>query len=595
MPPTERTRDIYEEIAAYPKPAVVPVPVPGDLTGLEAMNVTLSPAARRIVRAAMAVTGFNRFWRQLPERVEGLLRRTNLRGPGLFAPVISATLAFQDDPRRLDGLTRAATLVAGARQFHEDLMSGRLAPDQVNGRPAEMGQYPNFFSTNIIFEDGRPRLFKSTMISRIAVLARGRAYVLDIGDIGVRDSPGRLRARLAGIWNAACAEPAPAAERAPGVITAADHMFQVGVVPGLTRTGENSESFAQLQHCFLTVCLDLESEPADAAGTAKLAHSTNLENRWHYSSLQLAVFGNGKAAAICSFSAYLDGNTMMRGAAEIWRRAAECRVDSAEQVDAQAAPLAPLRWQISAETFEAARKTLIPMLDSQQATFELEGFGATFFQARGLDPVPAFAAVLQVMAGRWIAEPVRITQFLSLSRYRCMDLVTAMVSTPEVMAFAEAMRAAGDTQPEGALELLRAAIESQVRVCRVARQAIDMDSMFSLFLASGGAVARRWRAAVGLAAGAWLRALGLWRPKRREILISHPGIYPEVPVVGRPGVRLPYCKYFGLHYQIWPDRTVITWMPSDAWKIPNAELTAELQDALERVSRVAARYGSAAG
>jgi hypothetical protein len=75
---------------------------------------------------------------------------------------------------------------------------------------------------------------------------------------------------------------------------------------------------------------------------------------------------------------------------------------------------------------------------------------------------------------------------------------------------------------------------------------------------------------------------------RREILISHPEIYPEIPVVGRPGIRLPYVKYFGLHYQILPQRIVITLMPSVTWTIPNTQVVAELKAALDAIASVAA-------
>ena len=47
-------------------------------------------------------------------------------------------------------------------------------------------------------------------------------------------------------------------------------------------------------------------------------------------------------------------------------------------------------------------------------------------------------------------------------------------------------------------------------------------------------------------------------------------------MVGRPGVRLPYVRYFGLHYQMLDDRTRFTVMPGRSWTIPNAEFAAEL-------------------
>ncbi|MGB6648665.1 MAG: hypothetical protein WBG01_09050 [Bacteroidota bacterium] len=79
-----------------------------------------------------------------------------------------------------------------------------------------------------------------------------------------------------------------------------------------------------------------------------------------------------------------------------------------------------------------------------------------------------------------------------------------------------------------------------------------------------------------------LRLLGKTHGER-EIVVSHPQVYPEVPVIGRPGIRLPYVKYYALHYQIMEEKTVVTLMPSLDWNVPNAELIAEVRDAVHRM------------
>ena len=65
---------------------------------------------------------------------------------------------------------------------------------------------------------------------------------------------------------------------------------------------------------------------------------------------------------------------------------------------------------------------------------------------------------------------------------------------------------------------------------------------------------------------------GAFEVTARDVLVSHPEIYPGVPIVGRPGIRLPYVNCFGLHYQMMADKTVITMMPGTRWSIPNEEL-----------------------
>ena len=87
--------------------------------------------------------------------------------------------------------------------------------------------------------------------------------------------------------------------------------------------------------------------------------------------------------------------------------------------------------------------------------------------------------------------------------------------------------------------------------------------------------------------------LGLFKQPETDVVISHPGIYTEVPVVGRPGIRLPYVKYFGLHYQIMADKTVVTMMPAVNWEVPNHELIEKLKTNLEKVIWVISEPDSA--
>ena len=83
-----------------------------------------------------------------------------------------------------------------------------------------------------------------------------------------------------------------------------------------------------------------------------------------------------------------------------------------------------------------------------------------------------------------------------------------------------------------------------------------------------------------------LMAMKALKSPQKEILVSHPDIYPEISVFGRPGVRLPYVKYYGLHYQIMDDRIVITMMPGFNWKIPNVEFIRELEASLEKIRSI---------
>lgn len=584
--PDQRSLEVYEHIAAYPQPPLVPLPTRADFDGILAeMGQPRGSLPRRISDATFKITGFWPFLAMLPENIERLQRQHNLRLPGLQAPVISATLALLDDPRPMTPLTRAATLILGVRSFYKDLFAGTLPPDNYKGHPLEMGQYPNFFSTSQVLDGRGARLYKSRHVSTINVMVGGRFYLLDIGELGAEPSVAALEAALGEIVRRAAEEPRQPGEQSPGILTCATTPVQLRAFARLHQMEVNRQSLHALRHTFFTLCLDLDEQPTTPAEAALIGHSKHQENRWMHASLQVVVFGNAVACGLCNFTAYLDGNVMMRGAAEIQRRAAA--VPLTKEPAEPEPPLPPatrLAWQIPDPAIQAAKHDLAAMLDDQPATFEIPGFGQTFFADHGVAAVPTFILALQMTANRLTSQPVQITQFLSMSRYRCTDLTTAVVSGPQVQRFADAMIGA-DGPPSDAKALLKAAIEEQAEIARQHRRFLPLSIIFHYFVRSRQGLRQPLTALFFRLRLMTLVKLKALPSMEREVLVSHPEIYPEVPIVGRPGVRLPYVKYFGLHYQIMADKIVITMMPGQRWQVPNAQLIADLTDSLDRIRR----------
>ncbi len=577
MTTAERTRDLFEQVDGYPKPPLVPFPDPGDLASLAPLGLRVNRASRRIVGAVMAATGLKGFYRRLPDCFEALRRRADLRGGYLFSPVMSASLALLDDPRGPGPLERAATLICAARDLQADIASARLPPDRLGGQVLEMGQYPNLFSTSVVVDGARPRVFKSADREHVTVAVGGQLHTLELCAAGAPATAGQLAEALAEVARAAARDPLGAGHPRPGILTCGDHGTQLKAFRRLQRSAVNRESLSIVRHSVLTLCLDLEHAPSTPAEAAFMAHAGDFANRWYQSSLQIVVFGNGKACAICSFSAYLDGNTMMRGAAEIQRRAARVRLGDGATSGAR--PLAParrLRWEIPDRLERRARRDLQQVLDNQRATFEISGVGRRVLRDLGVNPVPAFLMALERTMRRLVGRPVPILQMLSMSRYRCMDLAVADVTTPEVERFLE--REQGEAC--GAPAALAEAIASQERACRTARGCLHHDEIIAMYVRSMRGFARLL---VSLALGLTmllLWVLRLYRPKRGGVVVSHPAIHPEVPVVGRPGVRLPYVEHLALHYQIMDERIVLTIAPSPRWRVPNVELIADLRESL---------------
>lgn len=577
MRPDERSRDVFEEIPGYAKPPLPPLPEVDDYASLARQNfIRATPAARRILDAALRAVGYPAFHATLPERVEDLLRRTNMRQGRLFAPVFSATEALADDPRAIGALERAATLVVAAHAFCHDVMSGRLTQDTHRGEPLEMGQYPNLFST-IALVEGRPRLFKGKRFDRVGVMVRRRCYVLDLGAPG-ETTVADVAEALAKTVEHARAQPDVDDDDATAIVSAAKTPTVKAALREMEARPESAEALAALRECFVVLCLDLDARPDTHADAAILTQAANPANRWYLASFQLVVFGNAKASAMFSFLAYLDGNVMGRAAAEICKRAAAAPLEGGTRRPLP--PPRPLAWGVSPPLARRAWAELRRVQDTQRATFVIDHVGREVFRSCGLDPVGAFVAALAIATRRRAGRTSSIMQLVSVSKYRCVPVGAAMVTTPEIERFVEHA-----VEGRATRAMLEAAIHSHARECRAERERLSLRWPLEAFLRTRRGASKALTLCV---AGGAALALALTRSLgKKDVVISHPLIYPEIAVVGRPGVRLPYVNHFGLHYQIYPREIVLTFMPGLRWKTPNAVFAKDIERALHDVLAVA--------
>ncbi|MEA3441792.1 MAG: choline/carnitine O-acyltransferase [Chloroflexota bacterium] len=583
MDPYERSQDIYEQIEGYAKPPLIPLPEPNDLRTLEYMGLKPSRSAHGIMKAAMAVSGFNTFQKELPENLEELLRHSNLRCGGLFAAIHSASLALEDDARNLTPIQRAATLLFGASTLHDDIWSASFPPDLYKDQILEMGQYPNLFSTSLVVEGPLARIYKSKNVSQITVLIDGRIFILETGGLGKETDIELLIETLEGLREQIVHHPRPGDLPPVGILSCADHPTTVQIFDALNRSETNRASFNMLRHSYLTLCLDLDSFPETHAEAARMAQSENNENRWHHASFQIVVFGNAKACTLFNFNAYLDGNTMMRSGAEVQKRAASYPLISENLKSSNNLILVKeLPWEIPDEFIQKARQDINGVLDTQQATFKFEGIGTETFNKYNVPAVPVFILALQMTADEIVGRTTSMLQMMTMTRYRCMDLTSASISTPEVTRFVAAMEET-DIDRQQARQLLTEAVESQIQRARDARQHLSYDKILGLFIFTRQGFKGALSRIVMVISGVLLRLLKLTTLWDVDIIVSHPAIYPQIPVVGRPGIRLPYVRYFALHYQIMHDKTVITMMPAVGWEVTNEEFITKLKSNLERV------------
>jgi len=580
----ERSKDLYEEMPGYQKPPLIPLPDPDDTESLEwDLEGTKTHSIRfKILKSVLLALGFKKFQQRLTENgLENLLRRTNLRRLGQSPLTISATVNLLDDPRKISAIERAATLLLASRQLHTEIRSGIFAPDKYRGQHLEMGQYPNLFATSTIWGRGRKQqIFKSTDMSHFNLVIGRRFYSLEVGEEESELSINSLLETLHEVVEQAKRNPLGPDEPSLGLLSSAKTTTQRKAFRILQKGEKNRETYQALRHSVLTICLDLDHMPASDAEAAHIAQSENLCNRWHQSSLQMVVFGNAKACTIFRFDACLDGNTMMRGAAEIQKRAAIMGIPSQKSPFESNFPSAhELGYTMQKTHAQKAWTDVRTILDNQQSTFEIKNIGSHFFRHHKVDAVPAFVLALHMATWHFTGKSARIEQLLSMSKYRCMGLSTVMVTNPEMTRFTEYMQSS-DIQNEKARALLLAAIETQTQDCRTARSDLPFSQLIPLFLNS----LQGWQRIIKIVFAATHLLLGIkWSS---DVILSHPAIFPETPMVGRPGVRLPYVSYFGLHYRLMDESIMLTMMPSLDWKISNAEFISLLEKKLNQVADV---------
>jgi hypothetical protein len=583
----ERARCRFEELPWYPKPPLILFPEFDYLISTEHSAIQYKNLPQWLIRAFWTSAGLKSFYRQFPQHVENFLREYEDSSPnGLLH---AATLTLDNDPRDLGPIDRAAILLFALHDLYQDITSGNFAPDRHGDQVLEMGCYPNLFSTGFILENGRLRLFKSTNTSHITVIVRGKFYSVRVGKLGTETTIKQLRESLLGIAERAKQSGSNMLFDSPGLLTCANEGTQRRIFSKLNESEVNARSLLALRHSFVTLCLDLDSFPSSDAEAALTAHSRNIGNRWFHSSVQIVVFGSGRACMIAHSSAGLPGDVMMRAAHEIQTRALSLpEASEAPGAIACLLPVQEFEWEINQEFIMEARRDFEPFLDKQQASFEIMNVGKSYFSRHELPAVPIFILALQLAIKRLTGKIDVIRQFLSMSKYRCMGIGLAVVTTKEVIEFITYMEN-GDAQADRALSLMKNAIDSQLQVCRRARKYIPLDYVLGGLMRSIEKSNKWWpriRVLMTMSIVRLFYKLGLIQILPNDVVVSHPRVYPDVSIVGRPGVRVPYVKDFALHYQIHDQKIVTTIMPSQNWAIPNVDLVASIQKSFEEIQTV---------
>ena len=567
-----RPQTLFEDYPNCPRLPLPPVQSARDPHALASLRVKDVPIARWLVRAGLRLIGFETFRAARPDALEASLSTDDGSRP-VTGPLFAAVLPLVDDPETVDPCGRAARLLRAVWHLHDDIRQGRFEPDVHHDQPLESRGYLNLFGTRFVFDGSTFRVFKTAHTGRMVVVSRGQQFAVDLCGPGERPSVDRLTDALRHVWESSGRT---AGRGALGPLSCAQATTQRDGFRGLLQDPSNRVLYELVKHSFVVVCLDLDAAPRSYVEAARTAFSGNCANRWFHASLQIVVFGNGKACLICNPDTGLSGNVMMRAGREIHGRASAAGLVGTSAEPASTPSIRPLDWNLAEVPFDRVRDDLGAMLDDQQATFDLPGIGRVDLRSRGFSPIELFAVAVQLATFRLTGRVASISQFVSTAQFRCGGVATAIVSTPEMEALQTALETPA-LDPGRLRGLFDAAVDSQKTACHLARFRVPLSVALTLFRSSQMGARRRYVTGVLRSLAFLVRTLGLDDEGRgRDVVLSHPAIVSEVPMVGRPGVRLPYVRYFGLHYQMLDDRTRFTVMPGRSWTIPNAEFAAEL-------------------
>ncbi len=569
---------IIERLPGYQDPPTAPLPPLISAIPLEDLGVNPTPASMNIHRKLWKLNGFWRFYHQLtPTELEHLLRTVNVRVPGLYSPVISATAVLHPSKRKVHWLQRATALVLAAISFYNDLLAGSVEQDFIKNHPLEMGEYPNLFGTVLTVKKHSVRLNKCQSCKWILVISNGWFYLIPIK----KEFHELFRLLEACYVDSQKRE--SALNRSLGWITASENRVQYFSWHKLRKNPRNRSILEKINNTLFTLCLDAPLAPDSIEEAARLIHIDNPGNRFYLAGTQIVVFANGMAGALFNFTAYIDGNPMCRFTDELFKRSevllTQNRVDP-DAIPPEEAP-EPFAVSIPMPIIVKAKRSIRKIIDGQRHVFELPGYGRKAFGPFHRDAIPLTVLAIAAAVHELTGKVPYIDQFVSLAHFRALGLTRVNVTTPETV---EASIHLNTEKPEAVIwNIIEKSIQSQKNKIRNARMYMPVSILEILYLNSRRPLKKMWVFATILIRDLLIRFRRLKLKPVTDILLSHPRIVEGSSYLGRAGIRLPYVRQFGLHYFVYPEKLVLAYMPGVQWGIPNALMTVKIREKLDLI------------
>jgi len=522
---------------------------------------------KRFIPVFLGVFGFRKTYRALA-RDKTLLRDGEPAGARLrLMHTLLAhdyVVALEPDPNHTAPPARAATLVAGALAFRQKLREGALKDDLFKDRPLNMRQYHNLFGRSVVPAPPANKHLDAPDSEHIVVFAGRQAFRIQVIEGDRPIAADTLAAQFEAI-EARAAQPAEG-DRWLGALSAVNRHKAAEIRGKLEADPVNAASLNTIDTALFTVSLDLDLAPNSLESLTRLGYSGNYRNRWFEKSTQLAVFANGEAALTLCFPAYLDGTIGGRYASELYHGAAAQTLSEHRPVLADSLAPKKLEFHIDDAILDEAEAEVSGYIRDDCDIFKVESIGKDFFKSRKISPDSSIQMALLLATRKVFGHNLNMRQFINVRRFEGGTLELPYVTTQEVETFLNAA-AAGNRDKRELAALLRAAVKSHKDIILKTFNGRSPKTIFNYALVGASPLKRR----LARPLSAFFRWLGFKKyvsdmlgtsEHTADIITSSLKIEPGMRILGRPGIRLPFLRYFGMHYLVEPNSILFIFMPA---------------------------------
>lgn len=364
-----------------------------------------TPARRSLLLRTMSLFGVVRHCEKTRVRMMALARQginpfdQETIDPifkGLY-PELSFSGVIEDGD--IDPFVRAGKLVYATLQCKEQAQGKEARDCHLYGRTVTL--YRRGFGL-------RKRFIDHPDSETIVVATGGRYFEVRVYENGTALSPARLAATFRAIAEEARRHPG---DNGHGALTAFVDRGTIAAV----HDNPHAEGIGRIDSSLFLLALDLDSAPADIAALGRQVHIAGFSNRDYRKALQLVVCGNGKAGAVFSLFAGVEGVT---GAKFLSTIATSAAAIPPPAEDSAPAPFTAIGLRAHPELTGRARARLSQAIASAAYSHRLDGIGKDRIKALGVSPDAFLHTATHLAYKRHFERTPEAYNFIDLSTQR---------------------------------------------------------------------------------------------------------------------------------------------------------------------------------